>query len=128
MRALIIDDSRALRRILSDMLCQLGFEVSEAANGLQGLLELKLAGMFDVVLLDWNMPEMNGFEFLCAVRHQPEFQAMPIVMVTTETEAEQIGSALDAGANEYVMKPFTLEVIAEKLQMLGLPVAVVASS
>ncbi len=119
MRALVIDDSRALRRILCDMLRQLGFDVADAGNGVEGLKRLTEAGAPDIVLLDWNMPEMNGYEFLCAVRKKDEYQKMPIMMVTTETEAEQITTALTAGANEYVMKPFSKEVIAEKLQLLG---------
>jgi two-component system, chemotaxis family, chemotaxis protein CheY len=120
MRALVIDDSRALRRILCDMLRQLGFNVVDAGNGLEGLQRLAENGTPDVVLLDWNMPEMNGYEFLCAVRKKSEYDKMPIMMVTTETEAEQITTALAAGANEYVMKPFSKEVMSEKLQLLGL--------
>jgi two-component system, chemotaxis family, chemotaxis protein CheY len=120
MRALVIDDSRALRRILCDMLRQLGFDVVDAGNGLEGLQRLAESGTPDVVLLDWNMPEMNGYEFLCAVRKKNEYDKMPIMMVTTETEAEQIATALAAGANEYVMKPFSKEVVSEKLQLLGL--------
>jgi two-component system, chemotaxis family, chemotaxis protein CheY len=120
MRALVIDDSRALRRILCDMLRQLGFDVVDAGNGLEGLQRLTENGTPDVVLLDWNMPEMNGYEFLCAVRKKNEYDKMPIMMVTTETEAEQITTALAAGANEYVMKPFSKEVMSEKLQLLGL--------
>src|SRR4051812_17530211 len=97
----------------------LGFEVQDAGNGVEGLQRLKEIGPPDVILLDWNMPAMNGYEFLCAVRRQEEYSKVPIIMVTTETEAEQITSALNAGANEYVMKPFTKEVIEEKLQLLG---------
>ena len=119
MRALVVDDSRALRRILCDMLRELGFEILEAANGRDGLARLDQAGAPEVILLDWNMPEMNGYEFLCAVRADARFQSVPVMMVTTETEMEQMSAALTAGANEYVMKPFSKEVIAEKLQILG---------
>src|SRR2546423_12834075 len=104
------------------MLRGLGFEVLDAGNGCEGLERLEQGGMPDVVLLDWNMPEMNGYEFLCAVRAEQKYQQVPIMMVTTETEAEQITTALAAGANEYVMKPFTKDVIAEKLRILGLAV------
>jgi two-component system chemotaxis response regulator CheY len=70
--------------------------------------------------VDWNMPEMNGFEFIQAVRAEHSYDGVLLMMVTTETEMDQISKALEAGANEYVMKPFTQEVILEKLQMLGM--------
>lgn len=119
MRALVIDDSRALRRILGDMMRELGYEVYDASNGREALARLEQIEMPDVVLLDWNMPEMNGYEFLCAFRAQEKYNDVRVMMVTTETEAEQIGTALAAGANEYVMKPFSKDVIADKLQLLG---------
>ena len=119
MHALVIDDSRALRRILGDMLKQLGFTISDAGNGREALELLMRSENPDIVLVDWNMPEMNGLEFVQAVRKIERFAAMPLMMVTTETEFEQMASALDAGANEYVMKPFTKECIADKLAILG---------
>ena len=72
-----------------------------------------------VILVDWNMPEMNGLDFVKAIRADPKYSAVPLMMVTTETEIEQMYLALEAGANEYVMKPFTDEVIADKLRLLG---------
>lgn len=72
-----------------------------------------------VILVDWNMPEMNGLDFVKAIRGDPKYNAVPLMMVTTETEIEQMYLALDAGANEYVMKPFTDDVIADKLRLLG---------
>ena len=99
---------------------ELGFDVVEAGNGREGLEKLAQGAQPDVVLLDWNMPEMNGYEFLCAFRKDPAHANIPLMMVTTETEIEQMTTALAAGANEYVMKPFSKEVIAEKLQLLGL--------
>lgn len=72
-----------------------------------------------VILVDWNMPEMNGLDFVRSIRANPKFSEIPLVMVTTETEIEQMDRALEAGANEYVMKPFTDEVIADKLRLLG---------
>jgi len=119
MHALIIDDSRVLRRILRDMLQQLGFDVSEAVNGREGLERLHRGPTPDVVLVDWNMPEMNGLEFVKAVRTEGRYEKLPLMMVTSETEMEQMAVALSAGANEYVMKPFGKEVIADKLQLLG---------
>ena len=120
MRALIIDDSRSMRSILSRMLTGLGFEVVEAGNGKEALQRLEEPGKFDLALVDWNMPEMNGFDFLCYVRGHPDYRNVPLMMVTSETETVQMARALDAGANEYVMKPFTKEMIADKLALLGL--------
>jgi two-component system chemotaxis response regulator CheY len=119
-RALIIDDSRAMRSILGRMLRSLGFEVIEAANGRDAIKRLQEAEKVELAVVDWNMPEMNGFEFIQAVRAEHSYDGVLLMMVTTETEMEQVSRALKAGANEYVMKPFTQEVILEKLQMLGM--------
>ena len=119
MRALVIDDSKAMRSILGRMLRGMGFEVVEAGDGRDALEKLKGAGKVDLALVDWNMPEMNGYEFVQAVRSEHTYDGTLLMMVTTETEMEQVTMALGAGANEYVMKPFTQEVIQEKLQMLG---------
>ncbi len=123
MRALVVDDSRAIRTILSQILKGIGFEVADASNGREGLERLKTIPRPDVMLVDWNMPEMNGYEFLCAVRADPAYSDSRVMMVTTETEVEQMIKALTAGANEYVMKPFTKEVIREKLELMGMPTA-----
>jgi two-component system chemotaxis response regulator CheY len=122
MQALVVDDSRAIRRIIGDMMRKLAFEVHEAANGLEALEKLKEIDQPDVLLVDWNMPEMNGIEFITAVRAQTQFAHVPIMMVTTETEMERMSQAFEAGANEYVMKPFDKETIADKLQILGVGV------
>jgi two-component system, chemotaxis family, chemotaxis protein CheY len=118
MKALILDDSRTLRRILGDMLRQLGLEVSEAADGREALQLLEQDGLPDVVLVDWNMPTMNGLEFVQAVRAQDRLRNLPLMMVTTETEMDQMATALSAGANEYLMKPFNRDSVTEKLQLL----------
>lgn len=121
MRALVIDDSKAIRIILRRLLDELGFEVVEAADGREALQHL--AGTtrpFDVALVDWNMPEMNGLEFVREVRGQGGHEDLTMVMVTTETEAGQVVRALAAGANEYIMKPFSRDVLVDKLSMLGL--------
>jgi two-component system chemotaxis response regulator CheY len=102
------------------MLRGLGFEVLEAANGREGLQRLHENGKIDLAIVDWNMPEMNGLDFLRAVRKEHTYDAMQMMMVTTETEMEEVTEALGVGASEYVMKPFTKEVILEKLQILGL--------
>ena len=118
-RALIVDDSLTMRMILRRTLESQGFEVVEAGNGREALERLSLMRIPDLALVDWNMPEMNGIDFICAVRRDRAYDAMRVVMVTTETEFEQVQRALNAGANEYVMKPFSQEVLAGKLSMLG---------
>jgi two-component system chemotaxis response regulator CheY len=102
------------------MMGQLGFDVAEAGDGAAALTHLEQKPCPDVVLVDWNMPEMNGLEFVKAVRANERLRAVPLMMVTTETEMEQMATALAAGANEYLMKPFNKEAIGEKLQLLGL--------
>lgn len=118
-KALIVDDSRALRRLMGDLLRSLSIEVSEATNGREALYWLRENALPDIALVDWNMPIMDGLEFLREVRRTPSLRRLPVMMVTTETEMDQMVRALSAGANEYVMKPFTKEMIAEKLQLLG---------
>jgi len=120
LRALIVDDSRSMRSILRRALEQCGFEVLEAVNGRDAVERLAMMRIPDLALVDWNMPEMTGIEFVVAIRSDKNYNAMRIVMVTTETEMEQVQRALTAGANEYVMKPFTREVLIDKLTLLGL--------
>lgn len=120
MHALIVEDSKPIRTILRMYLTKLGFEVTEAVNGFDGLGRLKGMAQADVVLVDWNMPEMDGISFVRAVRAEHGYDALPLMMVTTNTELEQVSKALDAGANEYIMKPFTRDMIREKLELLGL--------
>jgi two-component system chemotaxis response regulator CheY len=119
-QALIIDDSRAIRRILGTAMRDLGFAVSEAANGKEALAVLNSLGSIKLFLVDWNMPEMNGLEFVTCLRADHRFDSAVVIMVTTETATEQVIKALDAGANEYIMKPFTKEVIEDKLRLLGI--------
>ena len=118
MRALVIDDSRTVRAIIGKTLRDEGLEVVEAANGLEGLERLGQPPGFELVLVDWNMPQMNGLEFIRAVRADRTYDAVRIMMVTTETEQEQVIRALEAGANEYVMKPFTKEILVAKLSLM----------
>ena len=121
MRAIVVDDSRAMRLILRRIVAPLGFEVTDAEDG-RAALEL-LAGLAEVprlALVDWNMPNMNGLEFVTAVRDEPRLRDMTLVMVTTESEHGQIVRALAAGAHEYVIKPFTPAAMIEKLALLGL--------
>lgn len=119
MKVLIVDDSRAMRALLGGMIREMGFETLEAKHGLEALEKLK-GESAEVALVDWNMPEMNGLEFVKAVRASSDLSGLKLMMVTTETDMEQVVRAMDAGADEYVMKPFTKEVLLEKLQILGL--------
>jgi two-component system chemotaxis response regulator CheY len=120
-QALIIDDSRAIRRILGTTMRGLGFEVAEACNGKEALETVNHLGpTLKLVLVDWNMPEMNGLEFVTRLREDHRFDSAFIIMVTTETATEQVVRALEAGANEYIMKPFTKDVIEDKLRLLGI--------
>ncbi len=119
-KALVVDDSKVVRMILSRTLRELGCEVREAGNGREALAVLA-AEPTDVslVLADWNMPEMNGLDLLKSLRQNPANVAMKVVMVTTETEVDQMVTALEAGANEYVMKPFTKDILLDKLLLAG---------
>jgi two-component system chemotaxis response regulator CheY len=120
-KALVVDDSRAVRMILSRTLKDLGFEVREAANGREALAVIEAEkGALSLVLADWNMPEVNGLELLKQLRQKPELASLVVVMVTTETELDQMAAALEAGANEYVMKPFTKDILIEKLDLVGI--------
>jgi two-component system chemotaxis response regulator CheY len=107
--------------LLTRALKQLGYEVQEAANGREAL-ELVEAenSAVSLVLADWNMPEINGLDLLKKLRQNPALASLAVVMVTTETETDRIAEALEAGANEYVMKPFTQDILAEKLQIAGI--------
>jgi two-component system chemotaxis response regulator CheY len=118
-QALVIDDSRAVRMIVGNILRGQGYDVHEAAHGQQGLDQLREHPDINLVLVDWNMPVMDGFEFIQAVRRESAWKDVRLVMVTTETESEQVRRAMIAGANEYVMKPFTAEVLIAKLSLLG---------
>lgn len=119
MQALVIDDSRAVRLIVSNILRELGFDVVVAGHGQEGLERLHENSDICLALVDWNMPVMDGLEFIQAVRKVRAWDEVRLVMVTTETESEQVQRAITAGANEYVMKPFTTEVLVAKLSLLG---------
>jgi len=121
-RALVVDDSKAIRRILTQMLVSMGLDVSEAGDGKEAFQVVESSDLFDFALVDWNMPEMNGYELVCEIRKHSKYDNMRLMMVTTETEMSQVVKALEAGANEYVMKPFTKEMIQEKLSLMGIAV------
>jgi two-component system chemotaxis response regulator CheY len=127
MQAMVVDDSRAMRMLMGRLLKDIGFDVAEAGDGSAALDSLRErqagghpAGPVQLALVDWNMPEMSGIELVEAVRADPAFAGLRIVMVTTETELSQVTRALDAGADEYLMKPFTRDDVVGKLELLGL--------
>lgn len=119
MKALVVDDSRVVRLAVGRILGELGYAVEEAANGEAALSRLREAGPFDIAMVDWNMPVMDGLALLVAIGDGKAPAPRHIVMVTTENDPSQIERALAAGANEYVMKPFTKDVLASKLALLG---------
>ena len=118
MRALVIDDSRTVRIIIGQILREVGLEVLEASDGLEALEQLKQNPDVKLMLVDWNMPQMNGYDLVRAVRAQRDYDAVRILMVTSEAQSEQVSRALSAGANEYLMKPFNKEVLVAKLNLL----------
>jgi two-component system chemotaxis response regulator CheY len=119
--ALVIDDSSTMRRLLRSIIAPLGFNVYEAVDGRDALNLLTEGGSVpDVALIDWNMPVMNGLEFIRAVRQLPQFRSMTLMMVTTVSEHDNVVRALAAGAHEYIIKPFPPEAIVDKLAYLGL--------
>jgi two-component system chemotaxis response regulator CheY len=119
MRALIVDDSRFVRGLLRGLLEERGIECEEAADGHAGLARLHGDAHFDLALVDWNMPVMDGLEMLKQLRAE-RFDSIKVMMVTTEAENNFIIRALEAGADEYLMKPFDEQGLTDKLTMLGL--------
>lgn len=120
MTAMVIDDSKAMRIILSGYLSQLGFNVIEAEHGKSALAHLEQNGGQDVVLVDWNMPVMNGLDFVTEVRKNPAYKDVRLLIVTSESELAQVSKALRAGADEYLMKPFTRDSLLQKLRLMGI--------
>ncbi|WP_341923895.1 response regulator [Nocardioides psychrotolerans] len=123
MHALIIDDSRAMRSILRRIVTDLGYDTTEAEHGQAALDHLEAGLVPDLCLIDWNMPVMDGYQFVQRVRDDARWRDVTLMMVTTESEHGQIVRALAAGAHEYVIKPFTPDAIVDKLELLGLLVA-----
>lgn len=116
---MIVDDSSVIRKVARRILEGLDFEVSEAEDGVQAL-DLCRQQLPSAVLLDWNMPKMDGYEFLRALRRLPGGDGPKVVFCTTENDVAHIARALHAGANEYIMKPFDRDIIAAKFQEVGL--------
>lgn len=117
---LIIDDSATMRSILKKMLSPFNFTTVEAGNGQEGLDQINAMNECDLALIDWNMPVMNGLEFVKSVRADATKNHTKLVMVTTETEFSRISEAMGAGANEYIMKPFSHDILTDKLKLVGL--------
>lgn len=118
--ALVVDDSRVARRKLKKIMAGFGFQVHEAADGQEALNVLEKVGSASVAMVDWNMPVMDGLSFVEAARSKKEHDDMIIVMVTSESEPRQMMRALHSGANEYIIKPYTEQIICEKLEAFGL--------
>ncbi len=120
LKVLVVDDFPTMRRIVRNLLKQLGFEhIDEAEDGAQALLRLR-GGNFGLVISDWNMPNMEGIELLRNVRKEPEpLRDIPFLMVTAEAEKEKVIEAIKAGVDNYVVKPFTAEILKEKLEKIA---------
>ena len=116
---LIVDDSRVIRKVARRILEDLGFEIAEAADGMEALAWCRAAKP-DAILLDWNMPVMNGIEFLRRLRSEPGGAAPKVVFCTVENDLAHIEQALAFGADEYIMKPFDGDIIASKFAEVGL--------
>ena len=116
---LVVDDSRVIRKVARRILEDLSFTVDEAEDGSAALSRCR-STMPDAILLDWNMPVMNGIEFLKVLRSDPGGDRPVVVFCTTENNLSSIGQAIEAGANEYIMKPFDSEIIQSKFAEVGL--------
>lgn len=119
MQALIVDDSRAMRRILRKIIEPLALQISEAENGVEGLQRLSEHPETKLVFVDWNMPVMNGIDFVRALRSNPLNIQTKVFMVTSENTLAAIILALKAGVDEFIMKPFTSDILLDKLRLIG---------
>lgn len=118
-KILVVDDFPTMRRIVKNLLKQLGFEnIDEAENGEEALRKLK-SGDYGLVVCDWNMPVMEGIELLRHVRSDPQLKDLPFLMVTAEAEKEKVIEAIKAGVDNYIVKPFTGEILKEKLEKIA---------
>jgi two-component system chemotaxis response regulator CheY len=122
MKMLIVDDSKAMRTFLQHIAAELSFKTEEAEDGREGLHKLirnDPSEPFQVALVDWDMPNMNGLELVQTLRRNHDFDAVKLMMVTTQNTLERVQAALEAGADDFLMKPVTKESLEEKLQILG---------
>jgi len=118
MKILIVDDFSTMRRIIKNLLRDLGFTNTTEADDGQTALPVLKSGSFDFLITDWNMPGMTGIELLKAVREDPNLNSLPVLMVTAEAKKDQIIEAAQAGVNGYVVKPFTATVLQEKIEKI----------
>ncbi len=119
MRMLIVDDSKTMRSFLGALARNLAFETLEAGDGQEAIEKLEDEGVFDVALVDWDMPRMNGLALVNEVRARPEFDSMKLMMVTAQCSMDAVMQALTDGADDYLMKPVTAEMFEDKLRLLG---------
>lgn len=118
MKILVVDDFPTMRRIIKNLLKQLGYEnIEEAEDGIQAYSKLKNNG-FEFIVSDWNMPNMDGFELLKKVRSDPQLKDIPFLMVTAEAEKDKVIEAIKAGVSNYIVKPFTAEILREKMDRI----------
>jgi two-component system chemotaxis response regulator CheY len=115
MKILVVDDMSSMRRIIKNTLKQLGYPNTDEAEDGEKALEKVRNEPFDLVVSDWNMPNMNGLDLLKAIRQDPKLSALPVLMVTTEAEMDHILEAIRSGVNSYILKPFTPETMKEKI-------------
>lgn len=115
MKILIVDDFSTMRRIIKNLLRDLGFQNTHEADDGQTALPMLQSGNFDFLVTDWNMPGMQGIDLLKAVRADPKLSSLPVLMVTAESKREQIVEAAQAGVNGYIVKPFTAQTLQEKI-------------
>ena len=120
MRVMIVDDSVTMRHLLQSVVATLQAETVEATDGRQALKILADQWPFDVALVDWDMPVMNGIEFVKSVRADSRFNGLKIMMVTADNSMEGVGKAINCGADDYLMKPLTGQMVIDKLRVLGL--------
>ena len=114
---LVVDDSRVVRKVACRIMSDLGFATAEAEDGITALEACRFH-MPEMILLDWNMPNMTGIDLLRAIRAEPKFKGLPVLMVTAENNREQIVAAAQAGVNGYIVKPFTAITLREKLEKI----------
>ena len=120
MKVLVVDDSAIMRKVITQILEMLGHDSVPASNGLDAFEKLKEHEDVRLILLDWNMPEMNGIEFLREIKVRPVLSEIPVIMLTTESERRKMIEAIEAGAKHYLTKPFQPETLATKiLQCVG---------
>ena len=116
---LVVDDSALIRKAIRRILEPLGYSVEEAANGVEALTQLESGGSFDAMLLDVEMPELDGLSTLRELRSRGDLPQLPVIMCTTHNSAATITAAIEAGANEYIMKPFDGSIVGAKLESVG---------